>query len=498
MKKLIFLLLIFMLVLSLTVTVYADDDAVESTENEESKTDGELLYDLGIINGSGLGQLNEDQAITRAELISIVVRLLDPTSENEDYIAPSIPTFSDVPLTHWAYKNIELAVANELTTGIGDGMFGVDNLVTYNEALLFLLRSLDYDTSEIEFTSAAAIIATDYGLHLEDSMDGTEILERGEFFELLAKTLDSDIFGVKIKKLYRLAFDENKMEAFLNGRGQTKDYKTGEVRDLRLLDNYLGQLRRFMERLDEIEADDVDELLETIDLDDVSTKEETRMYMNQIQKLFVVHKINDNGNKPDDNGNKPDDEIDNMINFDVLETDLDENDSEMIADGNESLATDIAMFFNQIEKMAKFKVTYLSNNEYSTIAYPSFIRVLEKLNLRYTAISIVQENDDYMSEKYDLSYSFMKKDHYDVTVTNDMGFTTMQGNVLEVRKYKMVDDFYVYAIIIDESNMVYNSETEENEEITVKRYVAFTVKNDMAYEIIADNMYGKGYKNMME
>ena len=42
-----------------------------------------------------------------------------------------IPTFSDVPESHWAYSYVEQAVDKGWVAGIGNGLFGVDDPVTY-------------------------------------------------------------------------------------------------------------------------------------------------------------------------------------------------------------------------------------------------------------------------------------------------------------------------------------------------------------------------------
>ena len=64
------------------------------------------------------------------------------------FAASSSPTFSDVPATHWAYAYVEEAADNGWVNGIGNGLFGVDNQVTYAELCTILGRAFYPDMLE--------------------------------------------------------------------------------------------------------------------------------------------------------------------------------------------------------------------------------------------------------------------------------------------------------------------------------------------------------------
>jgi len=126
-------------------------------ESSQEKTPGEILRDLGLIQGVGKGDLNEQGQLTREGMVTMLVRM--STSLDKDFQPPTTPSFKDVPSNHWAYKDIEHAYALGITDGIGDGLFGLGNLVTYQESLAFLLKTLgrtvawdqviDYSTNEL-------------------------------------------------------------------------------------------------------------------------------------------------------------------------------------------------------------------------------------------------------------------------------------------------------------------------------------------------------------
>lgn len=81
------------------------------------------------------------------------------------------PTFSDVPIGHWAYSYVERAADEGWVNGIGGGKFGVDNQVTYGEMFAMLVRvylpdepnlSLDLPNYTEHWYDPYCMIADDY------------------------------------------------------------------------------------------------------------------------------------------------------------------------------------------------------------------------------------------------------------------------------------------------------------------------------------------------
>ncbi len=178
----------------------------------EAKTYGQILYDLGIISGSN-GDIKEADEITREEMTAILVRLSETPEVDKAFQLPAQPTFSDVPANHWAYPYVELAYHKGLTSGIGNGQFGLGQKITYNQAALFFLRSLGYDGKDISFQNAAQQIGEKYGLKLDAPAGGNSNLIRGQVFELLAKTLKTKTVDGALK-LSKLAYDTAKTNKF--------------------------------------------------------------------------------------------------------------------------------------------------------------------------------------------------------------------------------------------------------------------------------------------
>jgi len=181
MRRITSLFVALLMIFSLITVSYAE---------VTGKTYGQLLFDLKLIKGSSDG-LNEAGNLTRAEMVAIINRLSVRKGQKEDVIPPTKPTFSDVPLTHWAFMDVEKAYANGITLGVGSGKFGVDDKLTYQQTITFLIRVLgykvDYDTA-LETGKKLAIALN------QDKTNKYNVL-RSDVFELLTKTLVTPVYG---------------------------------------------------------------------------------------------------------------------------------------------------------------------------------------------------------------------------------------------------------------------------------------------------------------
>lgn len=94
------------------------------------------MTDNGYINGFEDGTFRPEANITRAQLVSIINKMNNFTEE-----APM--TFNDVNSSHWAYKQIRIAVANGYVKGFEDGSFRPNALVT-REQVAAIINNLYY------------------------------------------------------------------------------------------------------------------------------------------------------------------------------------------------------------------------------------------------------------------------------------------------------------------------------------------------------------------
>lgn len=135
-KKISILLLILTLILpSLTFA---------NTITDDSRIAVDILKAAKILTGDATGNVNENQPLKREELVAILVRMADATYDGS-FKKPATASFKDVPTTHWAFEIVEKAKHYKLTTGIGNGMFGIGQQVTYQQALTFVTRMVGYN-----------------------------------------------------------------------------------------------------------------------------------------------------------------------------------------------------------------------------------------------------------------------------------------------------------------------------------------------------------------
>lgn len=96
----------------------------------------DFLFSQGIISGYPDGTFQPGNSITRAQFAKMIV---NANGISEYY--PPVPTFSDVPLGHWAYGYIEAAVQADIISGYPDGTFRPSDEVTRAQISAMIARS---------------------------------------------------------------------------------------------------------------------------------------------------------------------------------------------------------------------------------------------------------------------------------------------------------------------------------------------------------------------
>lgn len=95
-----------------------------------------LCVTLGLAKGYPDNSFKPDKGITRAELVTLIVRTMPI---NIDAIM-SLSEFKDVPITHWAEKFIAYGADKKLVTGYPDGTFKPNKVLTRAEGATILAR----------------------------------------------------------------------------------------------------------------------------------------------------------------------------------------------------------------------------------------------------------------------------------------------------------------------------------------------------------------------
>jgi hypothetical protein len=171
-KRVLALAVVFAMVLSampmaMAATTFSD------VSGESAKV-VDALVGLGIITGydeDGTMLFKGDQTITRAEFATIICRLIgmgDSASSTRN------TEFTDVPSTHWASGYIQTAAdTNGIINGYGDGTFGPEDKITYEQAVKMIVCALGYQTkAEEEGTYPAGYIFVAKTIGLTDGVTG--------------------------------------------------------------------------------------------------------------------------------------------------------------------------------------------------------------------------------------------------------------------------------------------------------------------------------------
>lgn len=96
----------------------------------------EWVADQGILNGFGDGTFRPDDPVSRQAFASS----LYANAGSPPFVPPGIPSFTDVPLTHPFYLQIEWSANQGLMLGFGDGTWRPTNVVLRRIAALIFYR----------------------------------------------------------------------------------------------------------------------------------------------------------------------------------------------------------------------------------------------------------------------------------------------------------------------------------------------------------------------
>ncbi|MFY3791582.1 NlpC/P60 family protein [Ureibacillus sp. MALMAid1270] len=92
------------------------------------------LYKKGIFVGDENKKFNPSSPITRGELSVVLVNAFGLTQTGEEI------EFVDVPETHWAHKTVSILASNQISLGIGNDLFGINENVTKEQLSVFLSK----------------------------------------------------------------------------------------------------------------------------------------------------------------------------------------------------------------------------------------------------------------------------------------------------------------------------------------------------------------------
>ena len=195
-KKVIALVCTLALVItSVSVVSFAEayTDVTESSAYYEAV---ESLSKLGIVTGYEDGTYKPEETVTRAEMAALIARI---QGYEETAKANANTVFTDVPSTYWASGYVAQANGRGIINGYGDGTFGPDDAVKYEEAVKMIMATLGYTPYAMNnggYPTGYLAAAQFYGVTkgVSNAVTGTGA-NRGTIAQLLANAIDTPIMG---------------------------------------------------------------------------------------------------------------------------------------------------------------------------------------------------------------------------------------------------------------------------------------------------------------
>ena len=213
----------------------ASAEKTEKIANDEAL---EFLVKLGVFGGYEDGSLKADNNVERDEMAKIIFTL---STTFTDAGAGSV-SFADVPANDWSAGYISWCSTKGIVGGYGNGNFGPNDYVTYDQALKMVAGAMGYNEWDSNLwptdVRMVALTELELGENLE-SVKGSDFVTRaqiaqiaynalskpmnetkkGEYGADIAKTLKEDVWGVT-EKADKIVATEN---FYLAGGTATKE-----------------------------------------------------------------------------------------------------------------------------------------------------------------------------------------------------------------------------------------------------------------------------------
>lgn len=189
-RKIIALGLMVSLALSCMSAYAATPEDVVGTPYERAIS---ILQAFGIVQNYPDGTFKPEGTITRAELVSLVVRAMNFDSS----VINGTSSFSDVSDEHWAVGAIRYATDLGIINGNGDGTFAPDNNVTYNEAIKIFVCMIgggDVAESMGGYPNGYLTIANQVNITKGVTFEQNQPAQRGAIAQMVYNTMQAPTY----------------------------------------------------------------------------------------------------------------------------------------------------------------------------------------------------------------------------------------------------------------------------------------------------------------
>lgn len=102
-----------------------------------------FVSNAGLMVGYGDGTFRPDSPVTRAEMATVMCKLL----KQDTNLEKNGSKFTDVPVSHWGNAYVCKAASMGVLSGYGNGKFGPDDTVTYEQALTMMVNAMKFGSA---------------------------------------------------------------------------------------------------------------------------------------------------------------------------------------------------------------------------------------------------------------------------------------------------------------------------------------------------------------
>lgn len=207
MKRILSMVLCAVMILSLTA--YANDDSVTVESNVKE------LKSYGIMKGNPDGDMRLNDELTRAEAVTLAVRLCGFEPETSGSVTAN--EFSDME-NHWAMNAAIIAKNLRLTDTESGEAFNPDEKIAAEEFIKMLVCILGYrEVSENKAPGYVGYIiqASQMGMTNSVSLITDKPVTRGQVAKLICNSLDIPI-------MMQITYGESSEYAIMNGKNGTE------------------------------------------------------------------------------------------------------------------------------------------------------------------------------------------------------------------------------------------------------------------------------------
>lgn len=138
---------LMLIICQLTIPAYAGTSFPDVPDAAPYAEAVGLMKEYGIFNGDANGNFNPSSGITRAEFAAVVCRAVGEESEISQKVEAA---FADVSSNHWAAGYINWGVRRGILNGYGQGVFGLQDKVTYEQAIKVIVSVMGFENDAKE------------------------------------------------------------------------------------------------------------------------------------------------------------------------------------------------------------------------------------------------------------------------------------------------------------------------------------------------------------